>query len=135
MIKFHHIGVVTSELQKTIEIYKQLNYTEALSVVDEIQLANIVLLKNKNGPMVELISPTSEDSPAHKWIDRVTAGPYHTCYECDDLEKQINLFISQNLMVISDIVPAIAFDNKSVVFLWGNHVGLIELVEKDKRVT
>ena len=134
MIKFHHIGVITPHLVKTTEFYKQLNYQVSLDIIDEAQLAKVVLLTSDNSPMIELISPTSKESPAYSWIDRVSAGPYHTCYECDNFDEQIALFKSQNLMLISDIVPAVAFDNRKIVFLWGKHVGLVELVES-KRVT
>jgi methylmalonyl-CoA/ethylmalonyl-CoA epimerase len=130
MISFHHVGVITSDLVSTTQFYEQIGYKEFLTIEDDTQIAKIVLLQADQGPMVELIYPLSSESPAYSWIKRIGAGPYHTCYECDDLEKQLEAFCSQGLMQISEIVTAIAFNNRRIVFLWGKQSGLIELLSK-----
>jgi methylmalonyl-CoA/ethylmalonyl-CoA epimerase len=134
MIKFHHVGVISSDIKSTILFYTSLGYKEVLTVEDPIQMAKIVLLEAADGPIIELISPLNEKSPAFPWIKRINAGPYHTCYECSDLEEQVKLFQAQGLMAVSEIEPAIAFDNKRIVFLWGKHSGLIELLESPLEV-
>jgi methylmalonyl-CoA/ethylmalonyl-CoA epimerase len=129
---FHHVGIVTSDMKKTCEFYKGLGYQEVLSVEDPLQEAHIILLKAGTGPMVELIAPSSPESQVNSWVKRITAGAYHTCYECQNIEKAIENFQAEGLTMVSEIVPAVAFENRRIVFLWGKQTGLIELVEAAK---
>lgn len=130
MMTFHHVGVITSDIPGTTSFYRELGYEQLLSVDDPIQQAKIVLLSSPNGPMIELVSPTSEESPAFSWIKKIIAGPYHTCYECKDLDSQAKVFEGQGLVRVSEIATAITFDHRRIVFLWSKKTGLIELLEQ-----
>ena len=56
-------------------------------------------------------------------------GPYHTCYEVDDLEAIVAFLRHHRLFPVIKPVPAVAFDMRRVVFMWGESSGLLELLE------
>lgn len=128
-IEFHHIGVISSTLEATLDFYFNIGYHQVGAIYeDQIQKAQIVILENGSGPMVEIIIP-QKNSPAFDWVKRIKAGVYHTCYKCRDLNNSIEFFEGQGLTQISEVEKAIAFEGNKVVFLWSAHTGLIELVE------
>ena len=128
-LAFHHIGVVTKELRACADFYVRLGYVASAVIDDPIQKVSIVLCTRDGHPMIELVSPTSEESPASGWLTRIKAGPYHTCYAVPDLEKAIGELSELGARALSEPVPAVAFEGRRVVFLWGAESGLMELVE------
>src|SRR5262245_32951428 len=83
-------------------------------------------------PIIELIAPAGEASPAHKWLERIKAGAYHICYETPSLDEALPRLKELGFAVIMEPVPAVAFDNRRVVFLWNPFTGLVELVESSR---
>jgi methylmalonyl-CoA/ethylmalonyl-CoA epimerase len=128
-MRFHHIGVVTLHLEEAVTHYRELGYSASDQYQDDLQKATIVLMERDGDPRVELISPVEDRSPAHKWAQRLGAGPYHTCYEVDDLDAAINRLRKQRFCLAFGPAPAAAFGMRQVAFLWGRGTGLIELVE------
>lgn len=130
---FHHVGIVTPLIDQTISFYLSIGYKKILMVNDDCQLASLTLLEKTGGPLIELIFPLSKEGPAYAWLDRITVGPYHTCYECSNFEQQIEALKEQGLIVVSEINTAIAFDHRRIVFMWGKQTGLLELLESPVR--
>jgi methylmalonyl-CoA/ethylmalonyl-CoA epimerase len=128
-IRFHHVGIVTGSLQETRTLYISLGYSASGIYDDPAQQARIVLMRREHEPIIELIAPQSPDSPSANWLQRIQAGPYHTCYEVDDLEAGMALLRRQRLFPVLGPIPAVSFDMRRVVFLWGDRSGLIELLE------
>ena len=127
--RFHHIGVVTAHLEKSCEFYKSLGYESSTKYLDPLQMVDIIFMKRADAPMVELIRPTNPKSPAQAWLERVKAGPYHLCYEVENLDETIDTFRKSGLTVASKPTPAVAFDGRLVSFLWSLSSGLIELLQ------
>lgn len=130
--KFHHVGVVTADVAASREFYAALGYTASQDYDDPYQQATIVLLRAKHGPIVELVKPNNLQSPAAGWVDRIKAGPYHTCYEVKEIAQTMPQFKEFKVVRVSPIVPAVAFGMRKIVFLWGKQCGLIELLESGR---
>jgi methylmalonyl-CoA/ethylmalonyl-CoA epimerase len=128
-MRLHHIGVITGNLEGSMHFYTNLGYAASAIYADPLQKARLVLMQRAHEPLVELIEPASPDSPAASWIQRVVVGPYHTCYEVDDLEAMVAFLRRHRLLPVSKPVPAVAFNMRRVVFLWGENSGLLELLE------
>jgi methylmalonyl-CoA/ethylmalonyl-CoA epimerase len=128
-IRFHHVGVITGNIEGSINFYVSLGYAASPIYADPIQRASIVLMQRGCEPVIELITPDCPDSPAASWRQLIQVGPYHTCYEVDNLEAVMLLLQRQYLFPVFGPVPAVAFDMRRVVFLWGNNSGLIEFLE------
>ena len=129
--RFHHVGVITSNLSETVTFYSDvLAYSVSQTFEDPIQEANIVLLHAPHSPMIEVICPTSPTSPAAGWIKRIQAGPYHTCYQVESLNEVLESLNQRGLNLVFGPAPAVAFQGAPVAFVWGPAVGLMELVEQ-----
>jgi methylmalonyl-CoA/ethylmalonyl-CoA epimerase len=128
-MRLHHVGVITKNLADSMDFYTSLGYAASAIYADPLQKARIVLMQKAPEPLVELIEPDSPDSPAARWIQRIGAGPYHTCYEVDDLEAMMAFLRRYRLFPVIKPVPAVAFNMRRVVFLWGESSGLLELLE------
>ena len=130
MFKFHHLGIVTSDLEQTTEFYNIMGYRKIAEAEDPIQKAQIVLLESMAGePLLELIRPIDKDSPSHSWLTRIKAGPYHTCYETNSLNQATAELELRGFKMVTELAPALIFDNRNIVFFWSSKVGLVELLE------
>lgn len=132
-MRLHHVGVITGNLEGSINFYTSLGYAASVIYADPMQKARIVLMQRAHEPLIELIAPDSPDSPAASWLQRIAVGPYHTCYEVDDLEAMMAFLRRQRLFPVIKPVPAVAFDMRRIVFLWGESSGLLELLEARPR--
>lgn len=128
-LAFHHVGVVTRELDASVHFYTALGYEPSPRYEDPVQKAAIVLMHRADSPIVELISPLGPESAAFGWLKRIKAGPYHTCYRTEDIRGSMAWLRQLGFAPLSEPVPAVAFDSKPVVFLWSNEVGLLELLQ------
>jgi methylmalonyl-CoA/ethylmalonyl-CoA epimerase len=128
-MRLHHVGVITGDLKGSTNFYAILGYTASPIYADPLQKARIVLMQKAHEPLIELIAPDSPESPAASWIQRITVGPYHTCYEVDDLEAVVAFLRHHRLFPVIKPVPAVAFNMRRVIFLWGESSGLLELLE------
>jgi catechol 2,3-dioxygenase-like lactoylglutathione lyase family enzyme len=128
--RFHHVGVVTGALDAAVGFYRELGYRASQVFEQEDQQLRIVLMSRDADPLVELIQPSGPQSPAHGWIKRIQAGPYHTCYAVAELEPAIERFRELGLLPVFGPRPAVAFGGARVAFLWNETVGLLELVEQ-----
>ncbi len=126
---FHHVGIVTTELNGSTRIYQQLGYEASEQYDDPRQKVMIVLLRRPGSPTIELILPTADDGPAAGWVKRIKAGPYHTCYEVPDIAEATQSLQGLGFVPLGEPVPAVAFEMRLVLFLWSAEVGLLELLE------
>lgn len=130
---FHHLGVAVKSIAKALPVYRDLFGYELHSgpFDDPIQCVSVCFLR-RQAPgeiVVELIAPLGENTP----IDRVLAkggGAYHTCYEVENLDQTLDTLKSKKCVVVSGPVPAVAFNNRRIAWLFTPTQQLIELLEK-----
>ena len=124
-MKIHHVGIVCKNIDKSIKDYKKFfNVIEETPVIyDELQNAQLCLLKTDTGLDVEFISG-EQVANLGKGISY-----YHLCYTVDSLEETIHAFESKGALTISMPKPAVLFGGKRVAFLLTKS-GLIEFLEK-----
>jgi methylmalonyl-CoA/ethylmalonyl-CoA epimerase len=128
---FHHIGIATINIDLTAKKYNLFGY-EIVSekIFDPIQNVFISFMEKDGSPRVELVAPVNNDSPILNIIKKNGTSPYHFCYEVEDISKEVDRLKKLKFILISKIVPAVAFDNRLVCFLYNNEAGLIELLNK-----
>jgi len=128
-LRIHHIGYAVSSIEKSIQKFEVLGYTAMGEVVDDVsRKVRIVFLEN-SGVHVELIEPTSNDSPVKSLIEKNGPGTYHICYETKGLEETANKLSKQGFKPITSISAAPAIDDRRVLFMYSRECGLIELLE------
>lgn len=125
-MKFHHIGIATEDINKTIKYIKELMSVINISdiIYDELQDASLCMITLEDNTKIELISGGVVENVLKK-----RQYLYHTCYSVSNIEETINKLVSMGALQVNDIKPAILFNNKKVVFLMTD-LGLIELVEE-----
>jgi len=131
-LQFHHIGIATSDLENSISLYENLGYIiQGLrTVIDPIQKVELAFMFRENHPLIELVSPLDDNSPVKSILNKMRTTPYHTCYEIPIIEETIKDLKKQRFILIQKPIPAIAFNNRRIAFLFHKNFGLMELLEK-----
>lgn len=129
-LKFHHLGIATAELQGTAELYSKLGFQGSEVIHDPLQKVQICFLSKSNHPLLELVAPADETSPVNAILQKTGTSLYHSCYEVADLDERIAAFRKERFLLVVKPVPAIAFENRRVCFLYHPQIGLIELLEQ-----
>jgi methylmalonyl-CoA/ethylmalonyl-CoA epimerase len=130
MMKFHHVGIAVQNINEAIHAYQVLGYSQSSAIIhDPIQKVQLCFLDKDGSPTLELVAASSQDSPVTNILAKNGPTPYHNCFEVDNIiESVANLKLS-GFRRLSAIVPAIAFENRRICFLYQKEVGLIELLE------
>jgi len=130
-MNFHHIGVATNNIESTTRQYTIFGYKKSTELfLDPIQKVYILFLEKPNSPCIELVSPINKDSPISNILNKNGTTPYHFCFEVDDIFKEVDKLKKHKFVTVSKIVPAVAFNNRLVCFLYNKESGLIELLNK-----
>jgi len=119
---FHHIGVATKDIDKTLQWVKNQFDVIKISekVYDKNQDAYLQMITTKD-VNIELVS----GNVVEKFIKK-NITYYHVCYEVIDIDQAIKKF--SNSLVISKPTEAILFNNAKVAFLL-TPIGIVELLE------
>jgi len=126
---FHHVGVLTDKPDEVVSLYEWMGYRVDWRGDDPVQDAHIVLLLKEGHPMIEIIHPLSKESPVYDLLKKQGAGPYHTCYEVDDIESVSKELRKQKIIPTTKALEAVAFGGRQVRFFYSASAGLIEVVE------
>ena len=128
----HHYGFATSNIDETAKHFELIGYTKTETglIVDPLQNVRLLFLQKDNTPLLELVEPLSDSSPVSKIIQ--TSGPslYHTCYEVESIEETKKDLRKKGFVTILNPIPAVAFNDRLICFLYNKFIGLIELLEK-----
>jgi len=127
---FHHIGIATDSIIKTSKYYYEAGYEVGEIIYDPIQHVKVCFINRANTPRIELVEPIDEESPVKNIISKNGVGPYHFCYELDDINEGINNLKLKQFIPLSKPVPAVAFNNRIICFLYNRNIGLVELLQK-----
>ena len=118
--RFEHIGIAIRNINSVSNDLKKIN--------DKIQNVNLSFI-NCNGLIIELVEPVDKDSPIKSYLNKKQSY-YHICFSVPNLEHSIKHAKRHNFIRISKPVPAIAFQNRKIVWLFHSDFGLVELLER-----
>jgi len=130
-MKLHHIGVVVSRIQDSIGELKNYLSFQNISLPTPVgsQKVNVCFLKIGE-PFLELIEPTSTDSPINDFVKK-GGGIHHLCFEVDDIHKEIDSLAKKGATIL--VNPIKGFDERLIAFadlnMKNTRCGLIELLE------
>ena len=128
----HHYGFATDDIERSEAAYAVLGYVRSSEIItDKIQNVKLLFLRRDDTPLLELVEPLSESSPVSAIIKKNKPTLYHSCFEVDNIDESIAELKQKRFVLVSQPVPAIAFNNRRICFLFHKHTGLIELLEKE----
>lgn len=126
----HHIGIATADMDSSILVYEQLGYTSSKIYRDKIQEVDLSFLRKDGETIIELVSPYKSGSPIEAILKKNGTVPYHICYEVVSIDETIKELRKLKFIQVSQKVPAIAFNNREICFLYHKNFGTLELLQK-----
>ena len=133
-LKIDHLGVAVRSLDEALGIYGALGIVETPGAREDVggQKVRVAFLPVGES-RIELLEPTSEDSPVAKFLAKRGPGIHHVCFAVEHLEAALAELAGKGFRLIHTS-PVPGAGGKRVAFLHpdaGDGV-LIELAEKKK---
>jgi methylmalonyl-CoA/ethylmalonyl-CoA epimerase len=134
-----HVSIAVSNLDESIKLFQTLT-GQAPVLVKEVpeQQVKVAIFSSADsgshgGGNIELVSPTSNDSPVGRFIAKKGEGLHHVCLYVDDLEKKLAELKAGGARLI-DQTPKIGAEGDKVAFVHPSSCNgvLVELQEKSK---
>ncbi|HID15957.1 MAG TPA: methylmalonyl-CoA epimerase [Candidatus Atribacteria bacterium] len=127
-----HLGIAVSNLEESVKLYKDL-LGFSLEGVEEVEDQKVkVAIFNIEGksPNIELLEPTSEESPIYKFIEKRGEGIHHIALGVKNIEEMLMMLKEKGVRLI-DEKPRIGAGGKKIAFLHPKSTKgvLIELCE------
>ncbi len=127
-----HLGIAISNLEDGVKLYRDLLgfSLEGYEEVKDQKVKVAILNAEGKSPNIELLEPTSEDSPIYKFIEKKGEGIHHIALRVENIEKVLENLKAQGIRLI-DEVPRIGAGGKKIAFLHPKSTKgvLIELCE------
>lgn len=114
--KINHIGIAVQSLEASIPFYR-----DALSMpfqgIEEVAEQKVrVAMLQVGESKIELLEPTSPDSPVAKFLDKNGPGIHHIAYEVADIEVAIAHLTASGARMI-DEQPRIGAHGSLIAFV------------------
>ena len=102
LTKINHIGIAVQSLDAAIPFYRD-NLGMAFAGIEEVpeQKVRVAMLKVGESK-IELLEPTSLDSPVAKFIEKNGVGIHHIAYEVNDIEAAIAKLLSDGARMVDE---------------------------------
>jgi methylmalonyl-CoA/ethylmalonyl-CoA epimerase len=127
--RIDHIGVAVASLDEALAVYRALG-------LEEVHREDVPSQKVRTSFLpvgesrIELLEPTSEDSPVAKFLSKRGPGVHHLCFSVEDIDHALDELAGKGFRLLhrSAVVGA---EGKRVAFLHpeSGHGVLIELSE------
>jgi methylmalonyl-CoA/ethylmalonyl-CoA epimerase len=111
-----HIGIAVKDLNSAKETYRKLLNSEP-SEEETVESQKVKVAKFKVGEStIELLEPTSTDSPIAKFIEKRGEGVHHIAYESDNIKKDLGR-LNENGFDLINKEPIAGSDNMQIAFV------------------
>ncbi len=111
-----HIGIAVNSLEESIPYYEKVLGLECYSV-EEVKEQKVKTAFFKVGQTkIELLEPTSEDSPVAKFIAKKGQGVHHVAFSVNNLEEQLSKVQERGVQLI-DKTPRKGAEGLEIAFL------------------
>ena len=133
-IRLDHIGIAVNNLDEGEKFWKLLGLlSDGNDEENHEQGVNIRFLSTEKGDpaRIELLSPTSQDTPIGRFIEKRGQGIQQIAFEVEDLQQTIQELINSGIDMIDDSPKSGAHGTK-IAFVHPRSTGgvLVELLEK-----
>lgn len=128
--KINHIGVAVTSIEEALPFYRDSLGMQCLGT-EEVpsQLVKVAFL-SVGESKIELLEPTSPDSPVAKFLEKNGPGIHHLAYGVDDIEAAIAKLVASGTRMI-DAAPRSGAHGARIAFIHPKSSGgvLTELCE------
>lgn len=132
-MKINHLGIATKGIDEALKFWGDaLGLENIHTEVVEDQKVRVAMLPIGES-RIELLEPTSEDSPISKFLEKRGGGIHHIAVEVEDIEASLEKLKLQGMRLI-DESPRIGAEGCLVAFVHpsASNGVLLELVQTIK---
>ena len=132
--KINHIGIAVHDIEAAAKFYTEHLGLE-LSGIDEVASQKVKVAFLPIGEVrLELLQPTSPDSPIAKFLEKNGPGFHHIAYEVDDVTGEVETLLGNEVRMV-DQVPRGGAHDTLIAFLHPKSSGgvLTELVQETNK--
>lgn len=131
--KISHIGIAVTSLEAATPFYRDV-LGMAFEGTEEVAEQKVrVAFFAVGESRIELLEPTSSDSPVARFIEKNGEGIHHIAYEVTDLQRALDDLQAQGVRLV-DVTPRRGAHGTSIAFLHPKATGgvLTELCQPQR---
>jgi methylmalonyl-CoA/ethylmalonyl-CoA epimerase len=132
-MKINHLGIATKGIDEALKFWEDaLGLENVHTEIVEDQKVRVAMLPIGES-RIELLEPTSEDSPISKFIEKRGGGIHHIAVEVENIEESLAQLKAKGMRLI-DESPRIGAEGCLVAFVHPSSANgvLLELVQENK---
>jgi methylmalonyl-CoA epimerase len=129
-MKIDHLGIATKSIDEALKFWSDaLGLENVHTEVVEDQKVRVAMLPIGES-RIELLEPTSDDSPISRFLEKRGGGIHHVAIQVDDIEAALAQLKAKGMRLI-DESPRIGAENCLVAFVHPTSTNgvLLELVQ------
>ena len=134
---FHHVDFVVSSIQNTAQAFADVLQADWDTHIfhDPNQGVRVTFVKSRRAgdPLWELVEPAGDTSPVRSFAAH-GGGMHHVCYVVDNLETALTRARSLGAIVTRQPMPAVAFGERRIAWIYTKNHLLIEYLESVRSV-
>ncbi len=126
-----HVAIAVNTLGEGYKFYEQLGFDGMSTEEVPSEKVKTGFLKLGNAANLELLEPTSDDSPVRKFLDKRGPGIHHLCLRVKGIDAIVESLKAKGIRMINE-KPKMGAHGARVAFIHPASTGgvLIELSEK-----
>ena len=131
-MKINHLGIATRGIDEALKFWADaLGLDNVHTEIVEDQKVRVAMLPIGES-RVELLEPTSDDSPISKFLEKRGGGIHHIAVEVDDIRAALSKLKEQGMRLI-DEAPRVGAEGCLVAFVHPSSTQgvLLELVQTE----
>ena len=130
-MKLHHIGIATNGVEGAAQVWRELLGLDADHAEEVVSQKVRVCMLPVGESRLELLEPTSPDSPISKFLEKRGGGIHHIAVAVDDIQAVLADLKSKGARLI-DETPRSGSGGCLVAFIHPSSTGgvLLELVQE-----
>lgn len=114
--KINHVGIAVKSLEASIPFYRDVLGMEFEGTEEVAEQKVKVAFLSVGESRIELLEPTSEDSPVAKFLEKNGEGTHHLAYEVENLEAALADLKAKGVRLI-DEKPRRGAHNSLIAFI------------------
>ena len=132
-IRIDHIGIAVSDLEAGSKFWRLIGLEQGEDELNEDQGVNIRFFgsnQDAKAPQIELLAPTSEDTPIGRFLEKKGSGIQQIAFEVDDLQALLDKLKSEGVRLINE-TPTLGSHGSQIAFVHPSSTGgvLVELLQ------
>ena len=129
--KLDHIGIAVKSIEENLKYYRDVLGMEYLGEEEVTEQKVRVAFLKLGESRIELLEPTSSDSPVAKFLEKRGPGIHHIAIQVDDIEAALSGHRKAGARLI-DEMPRVGAHDMLIAFIHPKSTGgvLIELCQR-----